>query len=139
MVDLNFKLIVAGVAAVLVGLLTFLRFCGELSLPPKPPPPKVEEIGRANDIMEQTAGTATAWRAFLIKDAETAGIPAADPTALARVFPFQVDTKKRTLEIGDSFEAAGLEISLTVATDDDSGDKSVVLQIENKTKEDLAY
>ena len=138
MVDLNFKLIVAVMAAALVGLLTFLRFCGEVSLPPKPPPPKPTEIGRENDVMTATAGTPVAWRTFLRTDAEHAGLPAPDPDDLTVAFPFQLDTKKRTLEIGKSVEVAGLKLSLDVTTDDD-GDKTVILEIENLARTDVAY
>src|SRR5687767_7910992 len=124
MVDLNFKLIVAGIAALLVALLTFLRFCGDLSLPPKPPPPKPTDIGRVNDVMTATDGRA-------------AGLPTPDPAGLARAFPFQVDTKLHTLKIGDSLEAAGLSSKLGVTGSD--GRKSVVLDIENLGRDDLAY
>jgi hypothetical protein len=139
MVDLNFKLIVAAIAAVLVGLLTFLRFCGELSLPPKPPPPAATSLGRASDIMSETSGTPAAWRASLAKDAEQAGLPAPDPDELARAFPFQLDAKPRTLAIGDSMQAAGLELTLSVLTDPDTGEKSVILEIENLGRSELAY
>jgi len=135
--DRTFKLAVGGGAAALVAVIVFLRFCGDLSVAPKPPPPHVTSAS-ASQILISSSQTPAAWRAFVEKDAAQANVPVPAVADLGRVFPHKLDDKRRSLAPGDPpLDVAGLRLRVEVATQD--GDSDIVLDIENLGEVDLAY
>jgi hypothetical protein len=126
-----------GAFAIVVGIVV-LRFCGALSLPPKPPKPAPPTIGAAEDILAASAATPAAWQAFIEKDAAAAGIATPGVGDLSRPFPYKVDEKKRELVVGGPpIDAAGLRLSLEVA--EPEGSPVLALVIENLADVDVAY
>ena len=138
--DRTFKLIVGGCTAALVGVLMFVRFCGDLSVPAKPPPPvaTVATGGNATDLLVSASASASAWEQFLINDASSAHVATPKPAEMTRVLPHKVDDKPFTLSVGgEPNEVAGVLLSVDR---EGSGDEAMlVLTIENRTDIDLAY
>jgi hypothetical protein len=125
-----------GTIAGAVGLalaVTSLAMCGELRLPPKPPPP-AETLATSQDTLRVATQTESTWVTYLERDALTAAVPPTTPTAMARRLVRRIDETPRSLAPGEpAIEAAGLRL-LAVATD---GVLSLV--IENPSATDVAY
>ena len=135
--DRNFKLAVLAGAAALVAVLVALRFCGEVALPPKPPPPRTDIA--AEDLLANTNASPRAWRGFVEGDAAAAGLPIPEPGSLARRFSYRMDDTRRPLEPGAApIDTAGLRLSAQVSRGD-GGDDILVLSIENRSDSDVAY
>ena len=126
----------AGVV-VLAGSLTYLRFCGEVSLPPKPPPPVT--TGPASETLGRVAASTDSWMAFVTRDAAAAGLPAPSATEMGKKLLHRVDEQPFVIAPGEgSKEVAG--VRLTAVAKADAGNKQLLaLQIENLTGADLAY
>jgi hypothetical protein len=136
--DRNFKLAMAGAATALAAVIVFLRFCGDLSLPPKPPPPTVTIAG-ANDILTASSATPAAWQAFLEKDAAQAGVAVPTVAVMSRALPHRGEDKRRTLTPGDPpIDVAGLRLTLEVGGADGEP-PDLILGIENLGDVDVAY
>jgi hypothetical protein len=137
--DRTFKLIVGGLAAALVGMLTLLRFCGDLSVPAKPPQVVRTAVpATATDLLVAATASASAWEQFLINDATSAHVAAPKPDEMTRVLPHKVDNKPLTLSIGgEPVEVAG--VWLSVEREGQGDDAILVLTIDNRTDVDLAY
>ena len=114
------KAITAAVAALAVVGIVKLRFCGDLTLPAKPPAP----LARTGDLNQALAGTAAnddTWRMFLTRDAAAAGLGTIDPTDMTRVFPYQGDSARHVLAPGESIELAGLKLTASAEPVPDVG------------------
>jgi hypothetical protein len=122
-----------GAAVVLAAGITVVRFCGSVSLPPKPEAPPVVR-GTATELIEQANASPIVYQDFLAKDATAAGVRTPTYDEMGRKLPYRVDEGRRVLEVGDApIEVAGLRLAAVR-----SGD-TIVLDIENTTKSDLAY
>lgn len=130
------KAITGVLAALAVAGVVRLRFCGELTLPPKPPAP-VARTGDLNQALAGTAANSDTWRMFLIKDAAAAGLGTIDPADMTRVFPYQGDTARHVLAPGESIELAGLK--LTASAEPVEGQRTLVLTIDNPGAQAVAY
>jgi len=67
----RFGVLVGG--AILVGIITYLRFCGSLSLPPKPPMASGPS-GTQSQLLAQATGSPAVYQSFVQNDAATAGV-----------------------------------------------------------------
>ena len=130
--DAQFRLGVAATAVVLVGVITSVRFCGSVSLPPKPPPPG--PTGTAGSLVAKTTGTPVVYQDFLAKDAAAAGVRVPSLDDMQKKLPHRSDDGRHVLEVGQpAIPIAGLELSIAEA----SG--ALVLDIRNTTDSALAY
>jgi hypothetical protein len=140
--DELFRLLVGVAGAALAIALFFVGFQGKLSPPPKPPQPVVKAASAAA-YMARVDRTPAAYKEFLARDAEEAGVPVPSVDELSTYFEHRLDTTERTLEPGDDkdaeLETAGLRLRL--ATRDIAGrtKQMMVLQVENLTDRALAY
>ena len=134
--DRGFRIAVLAGAGVLVLLMTVLRFCGELRLPAKLPPPHTDVS--ADQLLATADASPLAWRGYVEKDAAAAGVAVPSPAAMARRLAYRVDEGHRALEPGDPpVEVAGLRLSAQVVKAE-TGDV-LALVIENPGAVDLGY
>lgn len=131
--DQQFRATVLGGGIVMAAVITYLRFCGSLSLPPKPPPPSGPTGTERQLLTQSTAGTPV-YQAFLERDAQAAGAHVPTLDEMLRKLSFRVDEARHVLELGKpAIELAGLRLHL-----ERDGD-TVVLAIQNLVDSDLAY
>lgn len=131
---------IAGVAAGGVGLvaaLVFLRFCGEVTMPPKPPPPRfddspekvADDLRRSNDVYLQAVA----------RDAQKAGLPRPTDADVTRAFTWRSDATRRVLAPGAApIEVAGLRLS-AIKHRHDGSEPLLSLVIENPAAAPVAY
>jgi hypothetical protein len=123
--------VIAG--AVLVGVITYARFCGSLSLPDKPPPP-VGPSGTQRQLLSKTTSSPGMYKDFLERDAATAGVKAPTIDDMTRKLSYRVDEARHVLEPGKpAVEAAGLRLRV------ERSDNTVVMTIQNLVASDVAY
>jgi hypothetical protein len=131
--DPQFRIGVLAGGLVLVGVITYLRFCGELSLPDKPPPP-TGPTGTQRQLLSQTTAAPGMYLDFLARDAASAGVRAPTPEEMSKKLAYRVDDARHVLELGQpSLEIAGLRLHLERTSD------AIVLSIQNLVKSDIAY
>jgi len=124
--------VIAG-AIVVVAIITSLRFCGSLSLPPKPAEPK-GATGTSRQLLTKAAASPEVYQHFLQTDAELAGVRAPTLADMARKLAYRVDDARHALEPGKPpIEVAGLRLHL-----ERTGDQ-VALVIQNTVDSDVAY
>jgi hypothetical protein len=127
--------VVAGGILLAAGI-TIVRFCGSVSLPPKPPPPSgsVAESGATtNQLLSKSAMTPGMYQEYVVRDARAAGIGTPTIDEMSRKLPYQIDTARHVLELDKITPIAGLEITAI------RSGESIVLDIRNKSQLDLAY
>jgi hypothetical protein len=131
--DSQFRYAVLVGGALLVGVITYLRFCGSLSLPPKPPPPTGPR-GTERQLLVRSTGTPAIYQSYLERDAATAGVAVPSLEAMSKKFAYRVDEARHVLEPGQPpIEIAGLRVHLERSSD------AVVMVIQNLVASDLAY
>ena len=131
--DSQYKLGVLGGAVVLIGLITIVRFCGSVSLPPKPPPP-VGPTGTQQELMAHAVDLPGVYLDYLRADAAAASVAQPSLTDMQRKFPYHGDDATRLIAPGQPpIDVAGLRIHLEV-----SGD-AIVMKIDNQLPSDVAY
>jgi hypothetical protein len=129
----QFRFGVLAGGAILVGIIVYLRFCGSLSLPPKPPAPS-EPSGTQQQLLARSTGSPAVYQTFLQNDAATAGVQAPSIEEMSRKFAYRVDEARHVLELGKPpIELAGLRLHLERTND------QVVLVIKNVTESEIAY
>jgi len=133
--DGQFRLGVGVVGVVLVVGITAVRFCGSVSLPPKPPAPVIAPpTGTSREMLSRSAASPTVYQDFLASDAKSAGVVTPTIGEMSRKLPYRVDEARHVLEIGaPAIEAAGLRLRAI----HDEG--ALVLQITNMTGTEVAY
>lgn len=132
MLEDRFRLGVLGAGVVLIGVITFVRFGGNVSIPVKPA--ANFPTGNQRDLLIKSSKSAGVYEQYLAKDATRAGLSVPSIAAMSHKFPYRVDEARHVLEVGQpAIDLAGL--SLTVVSD--SG--ALVLEIKNTTASDLAY
>jgi hypothetical protein len=131
--DPQFRLGAIAGGVVLVAVITYLRFCGALSLPDKPPAP-TGPTGTQRQLLTQGTATPGMYSNFLERDAASAGVRTPTPDEMGRKLAYHGDDARHVLELGKpSIEVAGLRLRIERAGD------AVVLQIQNLMKSDVAY
>ena len=118
---------------VLVAVITYLRFCGSLSLSPKPPPPRGPS-GTERQLLTQSSASPSVYQGFLEHDASAAGVHLPTIEEMSRKLPYRVDEARHVLEPGKpAIELAGLRLFV------ERSDDQVVLMIQNLVESDIAY
>jgi hypothetical protein len=131
--DAQFRIgVIAG--AIVLGLsIGTVRFCGSVSLPPKPAPPGGVQ-GTTRDLLTKSTVAPAVYQDFIFKDSSAAGIVAPSYEDMTRKLSFRSDDARHLLEIGQPpIELAGLRVSAVQANE------TIALEIVNATKTDLAY
>ena len=131
--DAHFKLgVIAGAIVLGLGIGT-VRFCGSVSLAPKPPAPSGVS-GTSRDLMTKSSVAPAVYQDFLAKDSSTAGVLTPTYEEMTRKLSFRSDDARHVLEVGQpAIELAGLRLSAVYAND------TLALEIVNATKTDLGY
>ncbi len=133
MTDQQFRLATLVGAFALVVLIGYVRFCGSVSLPAKPPPP-TGPSGTQTQLLAQSTASPAVYKTYLDSDAAAAGVAAPTPELMAKKLAYRVDEARHVLELGKPpIESAGLRIRLERAGD------SIVTVIENKLDSAVAY
>ena len=133
MSDQQYRLGVLAGAGALVAVITYLRFCGSIELPPKPPPP-TGPSGTQTQLLSKSATSPTVYQGFLDSDATAAGVRAPTLDEMSRKLPYRVDDARHVLEPGKPpIEVAGVRLRLERASD------QVVMVIENLLDSAVAY
>ena len=130
--DEQFRFGVAGVGVVLVVGLTAVRFCGSVSLPPKPeaPAPHAHAVAPADDVN----ASPTVYKDYLAKDASAGAVRTPTYEEMTHKLTFHLDDLRHVLEVGaPAIDAAGLKLSAQL-----SGEV-ILLDIQNTTSTDLGY
>lgn len=135
MSDPQFRLGVLAGGVVLACVITYLRFCGPMSLPAKPPPPAaVSPTGTSRQLLSKTTATPAVYLDFLARDAAAAGTHAPSLDEMSRKLVYRVDESRHSLEPGQpAIEVAGLRVYLERSGDD------VVLVVRNLVAGEVAY
>jgi hypothetical protein len=124
--------IVGGI--VLVAVITYVRFCGEMSLPDKPPPPRGPTGTERQLLSKTTAGSPAVYQDYVEHDAQTAGVRAPSLEEMGRKLAYRVDESRHVLELGQApIDVAGLRIHVERSGED------VVLVAQNLVPSDVAY
>ena len=133
MSDQQFRTGVIAGAILLVVVITSLRFCGSVSLPPKPAEPRGAS-GTSRQLLTKSTASPAVYQQFLETDAELAGVRAPTVEDMSRKFAYRVDEARHPLELGKPpIEVAGLRLHVEKAGD------QVTLVIQNTVDSDLAY
>ena len=123
-------MLAGGVA--LVASITVLRFCGGLSIPPKPAPSF--PTGSQSQLLTKSAGSRPVYEEYLAKDAASAGVRTPTSADMQRKFPYRVDDARHVLEVGQPpIDLAGVRLGLV------RENANLVLEVTNLTDSDLAY
>lgn len=131
---LRIGVLIAGAA--LVMSITYLRFCGSLSIPDKPAAPEEIISGSAGQLLSDTTASPSAYKDFLQRDAAIAGVRTPTIEEMSRKLAYHVDESRQgyALELGKPpIERAGLRLHV-----ERSGD-AIVLVIQNLLDSDVAY
>ncbi len=131
--DAQFRIVTLGGGIALVAVMSALRFCGGVSLPPKPPPPAALS-GTEEQLIARTQISPTVYVDYLKSDAAAASITAPTLQDMRRKLAYHGDESTHSLAPGDPpIEVAGVRLHLEV-----SGE-AIVLKIDNLLPTDLAY
>lgn len=130
--DAQFRLGVAAAGVVLIASITGVRFCGSVSLPPKPA--SSGPTGSSSQLLNRSAASPVVYQDFLERDAAAAGVRTPSLDDMARKLAYRVDEARHVLEVGEpAIELAGVRLTVERAS------SSLVLKIENLTGSHLAY
>ncbi len=131
--DPQFRIGVVAGGIVLVAIITYLRFCGSLTLPAKSAPP-TGPTGTQRQLLSQTTSSPGVYREYLERDAANAGVRVPTADEMSRKLAYRVDEGRHVLEPGQpAIEVAGLRLHV-----ERSGD-AVVMSIQNLVDSDVAY
>lgn len=129
--DGQFRLGVAGAGSVLVLVMTLMRFCGSVEIPPKPAPPG--PTGSQSQLLGKGAATPAVYQEFLARDASSAGVRTPSIEDMSRKFPYRGDDARHVLEVGQPIEIAGVRLAAERAGN------TLVLDVTNLTTSNIAY
>jgi hypothetical protein len=131
--DGHFRLgVIAGGIVLALGI-TSVRFCGSVSLPPKPPPPS-GVVGTSSELLSKSASSPSVYQDLLARDAAAAGLPVPTIEEMSRRLAFRADEVRHVLEVGEpAIEVAGLRLTAVRAND------TLALEIQNVTSTRLGY
>ncbi|MDB4962092.1 MAG: hypothetical protein JWP01_2091 [Myxococcales bacterium] len=130
--DAQFRLGVVGAGIAVAALIATMRFCGSVSIPPKPAPPA--PTGNQSQLLTKSAATPAIYQEFLERDAQAAGVPTPTIEQMTAKFAYRVDEARHVLEVGQpAIDIAGVRLEAKRDAD------ALVLEITNTTTSDLAY
>ncbi len=133
MSDQQFRLSVFISALALVAVMTYLRFCGSVELPGKPPPP-TGPSGTQTELLTKSSASPSVYKGFIESDARAAGVAVPSPVDMSRKLSYRVDEARHILEPGKPpIEAAGLRVHLERTAD------RVIMVIANQLGAVAAY
>ncbi|HEY5951433.1 MAG TPA: hypothetical protein VIV40_38330 [Kofleriaceae bacterium] len=133
MSEQQYRIGVLAGAGLLVAVITYLRFCGSVDLPPKPPAP-TGPSGTQSQLLSKSTTSPTVYKGFLDSDASAAGVPTPSIDDMSRKLSYRVDEARHVLEPGKPpVELAGLRIRLERTSD------QVVMVIQNLLDSAVAY
>lgn len=131
---------IAGVAAGGVGLvaaLVFLRFCGDLGVPPKPPRPSYDDL--PEKVAREMNASTDVYIQQVDRDALAAGVTTPSLEDMARAYTWRTDTTRRVLTAGGApVVAAGLKLS-AISHRIEGSEQLFSLVIENPGTAAVAY
>jgi len=131
--DQQFRMGVLAGGAGLVAAITMLRFCGSVSLPPKPPPPTTP-VGTQRELLTKANGSPAMYQEFLERDAKTVGVTPPTIEDMSRKFVYRVDESRHVLEPGQRpIDVAGLKLHV------ERFDDAITLVVENTLSSDVGY
>lgn len=120
-------------AFALVVLMSYIRFCGSVSLPAKPPAPE-GPTGTQTQLLAQSSSSPAVYKGFLDTDAASAGVRTPSLHDMSKKLAYRVDEARHVLEPGKSpLVLAGVKIFLERASD------QVILVIANQLDATIAY
>ncbi len=130
----QFRMGVLGGGALLALVLLRLRFCGDVGLPVKPPPPANVPTGSSAQLMGRTEGTETVYMDHVARDAAAAGVATPSLEDLSRELVYRAAGDRIVLAPGDApVTVAGLQLSAAKVDD------AIALTITNTTSIAVAY
>lgn len=144
MIDAGYRSAVVVVALALMAAVVKLSFCHAVSLPPKPPRPPPKRVAVAA-VSAQVESDPDVYAQHLVADSHQFRVkPPATPAAMSHVLPYQIDTRRRTLQPGHkgkhaTAEVLGLKLSLSVGDIEGTPRRQMILTIANTTDQYLAY
>jgi len=131
--DTQFRVGVGVAGIVLVAGIVAVRFCGNVTLPTKPPPPPSTR-GTSSELLTRSSASPNVYLDFVAKDAAAAGVRAPTIEELSRKLPDRVDSARHVLEVGEpAIELAGVRLRAFHAPE------GLALEIRNATGADIAY
>lgn len=131
--DAQFRIGVGVAGIALVVAIASVRFCGRVSLPPKPPPPAVPH-GTSSELLTRSSASPVVYQDFVARDAAQAGVRAPALEELSRKLPYRVDDARHVLEVGQpAAEIAGVRLRAIRIED------ALALEIANATGSSIAY
>jgi hypothetical protein len=129
----QFRIGVLAGGALLVAAITYLRFCGSLSLPPKPPAP-AGPTGTERQLLARSTGTPAVYQSFVERDAQAAGVRVPTIEEMGRKLAYRGEEGRHVLEPGKPpVELAGLRLHV------ERSNESIVLVMQNVLDSDIAY
>jgi hypothetical protein len=130
--DQQFRLGVLGGGFVLVAIVGYLRFCGSVSLPAKPPPRG--PVGTERELLTKSGGSQSIYQSYLSRDAAAAGVDVPTIADMSRKLAYHVEASRHVLEVGaPPVELAGLQLHV-----EHSG-AAIVLVMKDLLPSDVAY
>ena len=131
--DSQFRIGVGAAGIALVAGIAAVRFCGQVSLPPKPVPP-ASPSGTSSELLTRSSASPAVYQDFIAHDAAAAGIRAPAPDELTRKLPYRVDEARHILEVGQPpLELAGVRLRAVHVRE------GLALEVVNATRSDIAY
>jgi hypothetical protein len=131
--DAQYRVVVGASGAVLVAVITFVRFCGSLSLPAKPHEPS-GPTGTSRQLLSRSSSSTPLYLDMVARDAAAAGVATPTLEDMSRKLAYRVDETQHVLEPDRAdISAAGLKLHAQ------RSNELLVLAIENPTDSDLAY
>lgn len=133
MSEQQFRLSVLVSALALVAVITYVRYCGSVALPGKPPAP-TGPSGTQRELLSNASASPAVYKGFVESDARTAGVNAPSIGDMSLKLAYRVDEARHVLEPGKPpIEVAGLRLHLERTAD------RVVMVIANQLESDIAY
>src|ERR1043165_7545293 len=131
--DAQFRIGVGVTGIALVAGIATVRFCGSVSLPPKPPPPVVLH-GTSSELLTRSSASPGVYQDFIARDAAKAGVRAPTLDELSRKLPYRVDDARHVRAVGQpALEVAGVRLRAIRIED------AIALEIANAPGSDIAY
>lgn len=133
--DTQFRIGVGVAGIALVVALSAVRFCGRVSLPPRPPPPApAVPQGTSSELLTRSSASPVVYQDFVARDAAQAGVRAPALDEMSRKLPYQVDDARHVLAVGrPPLKIAGILLR-AIHTED-----AIALEIATTTGSDIAY
>jgi hypothetical protein len=131
--DAQFRIGVGVAGVALVAGITTVRFCGQVSLPPMPPPPAAPH-GTSSELLSKSTASPVVYQDLVARDAAAAGVRAPTLEEMSRKLPYRVDEARHVLAVGGRpLETAGVRLRAIHIED------ALALEIANATDATIAY